>query len=277
MAQSIEINGQVYPDVPSINVPLSTSGTASFYDVSDSTVGTNDVISGKVFYTSNGTRSTGSLTVPVGIPSGGTTGQVLTKESSTDYDADWENLPDTVHVGTSAPTDSSTMIWLDTDEPGQTSITLDQVYPVGSIYLSTNNVSPASLFGGTWIQIQDRFLLAAGTSYTAGNTGGEATHTLTESEVPSHTHERGTMNITGGFAPWSEGTGTNITNPTGAFTAVASNQYGWGTSSGRDQDNAWIDFDASKSWTGETTSFGGDGAHNNMPPYLVVYMWARTA
>lgn len=123
MAQSIEINGQVYPDVPSINVPLSTSGTASFYDVSDSTVDTTDVVSGKIFYTSNGTRSTGSLTVPVGLPSGGITGQVLTKESSTDYDADWENLPDTIHVGASAPSDSAIKIWYDTDGPGQTVVT----------------------------------------------------------------------------------------------------------------------------------------------------------
>lgn len=63
------------------------------------------------------------------------------------------------------------------------------VYPVGSIYMSTSNVSPATLFSGTtWEQIQDKFLLSAGSTYTAGSTGGEATHVLTEAEMPAHTH-----------------------------------------------------------------------------------------
>ena len=61
----------------------------------------------------------------------------------------------------------------------------DLVYPVGSIYMSVNSTSPATLFGGTWTQIQDTFLLAAGSTYAAGATGGEATHTLTENEMPS--------------------------------------------------------------------------------------------
>lgn len=62
------------------------------------------------------------------------------------------------------------------------------VYPVGSIYMSVNSTSPASLFGGTWERIKDRFLLAAGDTYSAGSTGGEAQHTLTVDEMPSHYH-----------------------------------------------------------------------------------------
>ena len=54
---------------------------------------------------------------------------------------------------------------------------INLIYPIGSIYMSVNNVSPASFLGGTWEAIQDRFLLAAGSSYSAGSTGGEATHT----------------------------------------------------------------------------------------------------
>ena len=65
---------------------------------------------------------------------------------------------------------------------------LDNVYPVGSIYMSVNNTNPSTLFGGTWQQIQDRFLLAAGATYAAGATGGEATHTLTTDEMPAHSH-----------------------------------------------------------------------------------------
>lgn len=72
---------------------------------------------------------------------------------------------------------------------------LDLIYPVGSIYMSANAVSPESFLGGTWTQLKDRFLLAAGDSYAAGKTGGAATHahttgahTLTADEMPAHTH-----------------------------------------------------------------------------------------
>ena len=65
---------------------------------------------------------------------------------------------------------------------------LNLVYPVGSIYWSSNNTNPATLFGGTWTQIKDRFILAAGDSYSNGATGGAATVTLTVSNMPSHSH-----------------------------------------------------------------------------------------
>ena len=62
------------------------------------------------------------------------------------------------------------------------------IYPIGSVYISINNVEPSSLFGGTWEKLEDRFLLASGKTYTNGNIGGEATHKLTIDEMPSHTH-----------------------------------------------------------------------------------------
>ena len=65
---------------------------------------------------------------------------------------------------------------------------LNLVYPVGSIYLSSKNTNPGTLFGGTWVQIKDRFILAAGDSYSNGATGGAATVTLTVSNMPSHSH-----------------------------------------------------------------------------------------
>ena len=65
---------------------------------------------------------------------------------------------------------------------------LNLVYPVGSIYWSSNNTNPGTLFGGTWAQIKDKFILAAGDSYTNGATGGAATVTLTVSNMPSHKH-----------------------------------------------------------------------------------------
>lgn len=124
---------------------------------------------------------------------------------------------------------------------------LDKAYPVGSIYMSVNSTNPKTLFGGTWVQIKDRFLLAAGTTYKAGATGGEAAHTLTESEMPSHNHAVYYPNA-------------------GAADHSAPGNYPDGPS-----DSTYY---AVGSYT---SSAGGDRAHNNMPPYLAVYVWKRTA
>lgn len=73
----------------------------------------------------------------------------------------------------------------------QISNLLNLIYPVGAIYLSTNSTSPAALFGGTWEQIKDAFLLAAGTNHSAGSTGGAENVTLTTANLPSHSHQIG--------------------------------------------------------------------------------------
>ena len=133
----------------------------------------------------------------------------------------------------------------------------DTVYPVGAIYMSASSTSPASLFGGTWEQIQDRFLLAAGSSYTAGAIGGEAVHTLTVDEMPQHGHP----------------------------VAISSQYYNvnpifWDSSKGSTDNNAWGFGYGTKTDEGTyvTAAYtGGGAAHNNMPPYLVVYVWKRTA
>ena len=65
---------------------------------------------------------------------------------------------------------------------------LNLVYPVGSIYWSSNNTNPGTLFGGTWTQIKDKFILAAGDYYSNGATGGTSSVTLTVSNMPSHSH-----------------------------------------------------------------------------------------
>lgn len=124
-------------------------------------------------------------------------------------------------------------------------VSLLDVYPIGSIYMSVNNTSPATLFGGTWEQLKDRFLLGAGDTYTNGSTGGEATHTLTIDEMPSHNH--GIAN----FNSWGES----------------------GTGSGYQYYNNKTDLMGNNG----TSYKGGDKAHNNMPPYLVVYIWKRVS
>lgn len=123
-------------------------------------------------------------------------------------------------------------------------ILADIIYPVGSVYISINNTNPQNLFGGTWKQIKDRFLLACGDTYFNGSTGGEATHVLTENEMPSHSH--------------------NTTNHAGAGSGSLSGGYNWGFNIG--------DYGALG-----TESAGGNQAHNNMPPYLAVFIWKRTA
>ena len=91
---------------------------------------------------------------------------------------------------------------------------LNLVYPVGSIYWSSKNTNPGTLFGGTWVQIKDRFILAAGDSYSNGATGGAATVTLTVSNMPSHSHTIG--GSTGNTQPTFTGTAvTSGTNSSG--------------------------------------------------------------
>lgn len=111
------------------------------------------------------------------------------------------------------------------------------------MYLSASATDPATLFGGTWERIQDRFLLCAGTTYAAGSTGGEAEHALTVSEMPSHSH-------TDTYNPASNGT---FERAGGATVALAATK---------------------QTYTGYS---GGGAAHNNMPPYLAVYAWQRVA
>lgn len=124
-------------------------------------------------------------------------------------------------------------------------LTAQGAYPVGSIYMSVTNVNPATLFGGTWEAIGGRFLVGADSTYSAGSTGGEATHKLTTSEMPRHNHTLDNYNTAAG-------------NTTAYMTVQAQAKVGY---------NGNV----------QTLYTGGDGSHNNLPPYLAVYMWKRTA
>ena len=128
---------------------------------------------------------------------------------------------------------------------------LGLVYPVGSIYMSINNVSPVTLFGGKWVQIQGRFLLGASDVYKANTTGGEATHTLTANEMPEHAHYMASGN-SGGDSTWTPDAGSYLVD-----------------SVTTDKTTYWAQIGMNNA--------GGSAAHNNMPPYLVVYMWRRLA
>ena len=120
---------------------------------------------------------------------------------------------------------------------------INSIYPVGAIFITINNTNPGNYITNTvWVLLKDRFLLGAGDTYIGGNTGGEATHILTTSEMPSHNHE------------------------------LDYNLYGSRSGYG------FVGTNSNKIETGYLTmkNTGGGQAHNNMPPYLVVYMWKRT-
>lgn len=132
------------------------------------------------------------------------------------------------------------------------------VYPVGSIVELTVATNPATLWGfGTWESVKDRFLIGAGGSYSVGSTGGEAMHTLTVDEMPMHSHyERMAVdNVGTEYYITATGSGSEYTET----SVVASGA----TRTGREYQ--------------KTDTEGGSQSHNNMPPYLAVYMWKRTA
>ena len=184
--------------------------------------------------------------------SGGTmTGALTTKgiklTSGTDYGATLPSNP------------ATNQLFFQTAE---TNFVLDNVYPIGSIYMNVNSTNPGTLFGGTWEQIQGKFLLGTSSSYPAGSQGGEASHTLTTAEMPSHEHNPANEAGYSGF----------ITNSEKAFSI---GDMGSQSGSGRYYPYASAEFDISRNTLTGTT--GGGKSHNNMPPYLSIYIWKRTA
>ncbi len=152
---------------------------------------------------------------------------------------------------------------------------LDMIYPVGSIYMSVNATDPGSLFGGTWEKMPaGRVLIPEGesdwgTTYKAGETGGEATHTLTVDEMPVHTHTASSTatshnhNISVNMHGW----------PDGQADATSSNIGYWNRRFSTLDSVATETNSHNHSITINNT--GKSAKHNNMPPYLVCYMFRR--
>ena len=143
---------------------------------------------------------------------------------------------------------------------------LDNVYPVGSIYMNVNSTNPGTLFGGTWEQIQGRFLLGMSSSYPAGSQGGEEEHTLTSGELPLHAHGI----IEGGNASfvYPSSRTSSATSSTGNYALLLDN-----TSNGYvTEQQAGV----GRLVASDNMETRGQ-AHNNMPPYLSVYIWKRIA
>lgn len=224
------------------------------------------------------------------LPPGGTAGQVLTKASNNDRDVSWAS-------------------------PSQAGVSeiANMIYPIGSIYMSVNSTDPSTLFGGTWERLKDRFLLSAGDSYSAGNIGGEATHKLVEGELPSHTHTLSshthslqshthslqshthsgpshthtvTNGASNGFATFTTGSdiqgtgvGFQVSGTYRAGYSPKTSADGTGSTGGPSNNTSGGPSNNTSGGPSNNTSgsTGSNTAHNNMPPYLVVYMWKRTA
>lgn len=146
-------------------------------------------------------------------------------------------------------------------------VTFDQIYPVGSIYLSMNDVNPGTLFGGTWVKITDRFLIGAGNNYVLGATGGQTSHNHTS---PVHSHGYGSLYTAIQYA----GTyGTRYRTKTGiSFTpnerkADGGAGYNYSTSCSEGIQIYGSTGNNSSANTGSTTV---------LPPYLAVNIWKRT-
>ena len=139
---------------------------------------------------------------------------------------------------------------------------IDLIYPVGSIYISTVATNPGTLFGGTWTAFgAGKTLVGIDSGDTAFDTveetGGEKAHTLTVAEMPAHTHpvSISALTITGsGSAEWN---------------CIEGGKVG-GMGTGKINENLAEEHR-------QATTRGGGGAHNNLQPYIVTYMWKRTA
>ena len=169
---------------------------------------------------------------------------------------------------------------------------VDLIYPIGAIYISASSADPGLLFGGAWTQIEDKFLLCAGSTYVAGTSGGSASinlahshttnagttggHTLTTSEIPAHAHDM--THTVYNFGP-NDGLTRNDSN---GDSLLAQDNKGSGTAS-----------PFCRRSYGNTGNSGGGGAHTHpqtavgtdsklsssqsiLPPYLSVYVWQRT-
>lgn len=148
---------------------------------------------------------------------------------------------------------------------------LQAVYPIGSVCILTVGTNPSTLYGfGTWEQIKDTFLLAAGDKYAAGSTGGEATHTLLESEMPAHTHAATSKSA--GAHTHKIGTDKDVD-----YLAAGDCWSVHSGSSGADYLNGYTSSAGAHTHTITVESTGSGSAHNNMPPYLAVYVWKRVA
>ena len=174
-----------------------------------------------------------------------TTGNRTTSVSTAFTLMNWGKDGRSMGIGKVAEKTDTLQIALDVEFIGKVKGTIfDAIYPIDSIYISYSHTDPATLFGGTWERITGAFLYGVLGTSTIGYRGGEASHTLTLDEMPSHAHG---LRVT-----------TNGTLDSSSYIKAEAKQGG-------------------SYYTPHTFYEGGDKPHNNMPPYVQVSIWRRTA
>lgn len=216
---------------------IATGANKTIVDSALSTTSTNPV-QNKIVSTELGKK----LPLSGGTMTGALTTKGIKLTSGTDYGATLPSSP------------ATNQLFFQT---AGTNFVLDNVYPVGAVYISINSTSPQTLFGGTWEQIQGQFLLGASSAYPAGSTGGSK-----DAVVVAHSHNPANQSGYYGF----------ITSASKAFTV---GDMGSQSGSGRYYPYSTSAYDVSRNT--QTGSTGVSGTDKNMPPYIAVYMWYRTA
>ena len=226
-----------------------------------------------------------TATTASSVPWAGITGKPGTyPPSAHNHDSAYPSVTGTRASGTwgiSISGNAASATNADTVDGYHASDLLGKIYPVGSIYMSMSATNPHDLFGvGTWARIsQGRMLLGADDStYKAGATGGEATHTLTANEMPRHDHYSTTSwaNLQGHFGS-GDSTAYFYRNDTDGICSNSGGTTKNGYGAGGDWNDRYSRIKINASHNHTIQSDGGSQPHNNMSPYLVCYIWQRTA
>jgi len=279
------ISGYVTQSMPGTDVTLSMTQGASatarnMYIQLTGTGGASLIVpvNKKLYFIYNGTSAATTVKVSgqtgVSVPAGAKMGLVC---NGTDVVQAVNNFASPTFTGVPvAPTAAAGTSTTQIATTAFVTSGLQSAYPVGSIYMSTVATSPATLFGfGTWVTYgSGRMLISQDGTYTAGSTGGSATTTLVEANLPSHTHSATSVSNTsdpghshnsaagsgfisnGGGEQLAGGNNLNFARPSTTASAVTGLSVSTSTTIGN---------------TGSGTAF------NNLPPYIAVYMWNRTA
>lgn len=169
---------------------------------------------------------------------------------------------------------------------------IDLIRPVGSLYWSKTNTDPSTIYPGTkWEAVKDKFIVAAGTTYKAGTSYGQTTHTHTSAAhthtVASHTHTTGNHTLTVAEMPshshitrvsWNDASDTaaNVKGQSGTGMKLSVDQglstEGKGGGQAHNHGNT-----GGTSLTTNSTTPGNTGSASNIPPSIAMYCWVRTA